>query len=225
MTRRLQLRLKEVRIVVLAGCVLAFATADVLIGGPLTDLDGQIRAAVQPGPYDAPAWLSLLGALGDLGPAAAVLAIASLTCAQALGRLWPLALVAGNFGAAEVAVLVFKELVGRPGPGGNADPANYPGYFPSGHTTTAAVATGTVVFLAVVGWSRGARLRPAPLVSLGCGLAVGVLAAVEAVLGDFHWASDCLGGLALATLVLVVGFATVRPFVGIAAPAGVRTGN
>jgi membrane-associated phospholipid phosphatase len=221
-TRRLQLRPQEVRIVMLAGCVLALATADVLTGGPLTRLDKQIRAWTAPPPHSAPAWLSLPSALGDLGPAAAVLAIAGLTCAQALWRLWPLALVAGNFAAAEITVLFLKELVGRPGPGGDADPASYPGYFPSGHATTAAVSAGTVVFLAVVGSSRGARPAGAPLLSLGCGLAVGGLAAVEAVLGDFHWASDGLGGLTLATLVLTGGFALVRPFVGTVAHADAR---
>lgn len=210
MTRRLRLRPEEVRIVVLAGCVFAFATADVVTGGPLSHLDGQIRAAVQPRATATQAWLGFPGDMGDLGFAAAALAIAGLVCAHAFWRLWPLGLAVGNFVAAEVAVLVLKTAVGRPGPGMWADRTDYPGYFPSGHTTTAAVATGTVVFLAIVGWSRGARLDQAAWIGLGCGLAMGLLAAVRAVLGDFHWATDGLAGLALATVVMVAGFAVVR---------------
>lgn len=209
---RLRLRPEEVRIVVVAACVFAFATADVVAGGPLSHLDGQIRAGVQPRPHATPAWLSLPGAMGDLGFAAAALAIAGLVCAQVLWRWWPVALAVGNFVAAEGVVLLLKTVVGRPGPGVFADRTNYPGYFPSGHTTTAAVATGTVVFLAIVAWARGTRLEHATWIALGCGTAMGLLAAVRAVLGDFHWASDGLAGLALATLVLVAGFALVRTY-------------
>jgi membrane-associated phospholipid phosphatase len=222
MTRRLPLRPQEMRMVVVAVGVLAFATADVLTGGPLARLDGHIRAAVNPGPHSVPAWLELVGALGDIGPAVALVAVAGLTCAQALWRLWPLALAFGNLATAEVAVLVVKAAVSRSGPASVADQTGYPGYFPSGHTTTAAVASGTVVFLAIAGWTRGARLPDAGWAGLGCGLALGSLTAIGAVLGNFHWASDGLGGLALATIVLVAGFALVRPYVPSRVPAGVR---
>jgi membrane-associated phospholipid phosphatase len=219
---RLPLRPQETRVVVAAVCVLAFATADVLTGGPLVHLDAQIRAAVHPGLHGVPAWLDTVGALGDIGPAAALVAIAGLTCAQALWRLWPVALAVGNLATAEVAVLIVKAAVSRSGPATDADQSGYPGYFPSGHTTTAAVASGTVVFLVMAGWSRGARLHDAGWAGLGCGLAVGSLTAIGAVLGNFHWASDGLGGLALATIVLVAGFASVRPFVPSRVAAGAR---
>lgn len=212
MTKWLQLRSDEVRIILVAGAVFAFATADVLTGGPLTHLDAQIRAGVQPRPPTTATWLELAGALGDVGIAAAIMAIASLICAQARWQLWPVSLAAGNFAVAEGAVLVIKTAVGRPGPGQWADRTGYPGYFPSGHTTTAAVATGTVVFLLLVGRSTGARLVPASRIALLCGLAVGLATAIHAVLGDLHWASDGLGGLALATVVLVVGFAAIRTY-------------
>lgn len=212
MTRRFSVTPEETRILVLAGCIFAFAAADVVTGGPLTHLDGQIRAAVQPRPPATPAWLGIPGALGDVGPAAAVLAIAGLVCAQALWRMWPLALAVANFVTAEVSVLLLKTAVGRPGPGEAADRINYPGYFPSGHTATAAVVTGTVVFLAAVAWKPGAGQVPSSRIALICGLGMGLLAAVRAVLGDFHWASDGLGGLALATVVLVAGMAAARTF-------------
>jgi undecaprenyl-diphosphatase len=200
----------EWRVVLVAGLVSAFTLADVLTGGPLTHLDGQIRAAVQPRPPATAVWLTVAGAAGDLGFAAAALAIIGLVTAQAMWRIWPLALAMGNLAAVEVAVLVLKSLVGRPGPGESAGLAGYPGFYPSGHTATAAVATGTVVFLGRVGWSRTAPLMQASWLALISGLAMGSLAAIQAVLGDFHWASDCLGGLALAVLVLVPGFALTR---------------
>jgi undecaprenyl-diphosphatase len=212
MTRWLQLRADEVRIIAVATMVFAFATADVLTGGPLTYLDEQIRAVVQPRPPATSLWLTLAGGLGDIGIAAGVMAIAALVCAQARWRLWPVVLAAANFAVAEGAVLLLKTAVGRPGPGVHAQGSGYPGYFPSGHTTTAAVATGTVVFLLLAGRSTGPRLQSAPRIALVSGLAVGFMSAILAVLGDFHWASDGIGGLALATVVLVLGCAATRTY-------------
>lgn len=214
MRQWVRLRAEEVRIIVVASAVLAFATADVLTGGPLTHLDSQIRAGVQSRPSATFAVLVLASGLGGIGIAAAVMAIAALVCAQAIWRLWPVVLAAANFAVAEGAVLVIKTAVGRPGPGEWADRTGYPGYFPSGHTTTAAVASGTVVFLLLVGRSTGTQVWMASRIALICGLAVGLLAAIQAVLGDFHWASDGLGGLAVATVVLVVGFAITRTYLG-----------
>jgi PAP2 superfamily len=224
MTKWLQLRADEVRILFVATAAFAFITADVLTGGPLSHLDAQIRAGVQARLPVTPTWLGAVGRLGDVGVAAAVVAIAALICAQARWRLWPVVLAAANLAVTEGAVLLFKATVGRAGPGEEVDRTGYPGYFPSGHTTTAAVATGTVVFLVLVGRSSGTRLVPAGRVALVCGLVMGLLAAVYAVLGDFHWASDCFGGLALATVVLVLGFAVTRTYLGSAA-FGRRTGR
>ncbi len=219
MMRRLRLSSDEWRIVLVAGLVVAFTMADVLTGGPLTHVDGQIRAAVQPRPPPTAFWLTVAGAAGDVGFAAAALAIVALVTAHATWRIWPLVLAMGNLAAAESAVLVLKALAARPGPGESAGDAGYPGFFPSGHTTTAAVATGTVMFLGRVGWSRSAPLMQASWLALGSGLAMGSLAGVQAVLGDFHWASDCLGGLALAALVMVPGFAVARSHVARSADA------
>ncbi len=218
LTFRLNLRPDERRVLALAAFALAFVTADVVTGGPLTHLDAAIRAAVQPRPPATPWWLALPEALGDLGVGAPVLAIAALICAQALWRLWPLAMSAGIFVTAEGAVLLIKTLVARPGPGEWTDRTGYPGYFPSGHSTTAAVVTGTVVFLAMAGWYAGRPPVPAARAGLVAGLAMGTLAAVGAVLGDFHWASDGIGGLALSTVVLVTGFAAARSYCKASAP-------
>jgi membrane-associated phospholipid phosphatase len=209
---RVRLRPDEWRVVAVAILVLAFATADVLTGGPLTALDRAVRAAIEPRPPTTPWWLAVPEALGDLGVGAPVLAIAALICAQALWRLWPVVMSIGIFVAAEGAVLILKTLVARPGPGEWADRTGYPGYFPSGHTTTAAVVTGTVVYL-VLAWRRhGDPVPRAEHVSLVAGLAAGTLAAVGAVMGDFHWTSDGIAGLALSAAVLEVGFASTRGY-------------
>lgn len=212
MTGRVQLQPHERRIVAVASLVFAFATADVFTGGPLTALDARVRGLVQSRVSATPAWMEVAGDVGNVGVAAAVLAIAGLVAAQVRWRLWPLALVAGNFVAAEGVVLLAKTAVGRPGPGDRADPAGYPGYFPSGHTATAAVAVGTVVFLLMVGRSSSTGFGTAARVGQLAGLAAGVVAAIRAVLGDFHWLTDGLGGLAVAGAVLVFGFAAVRPY-------------
>jgi membrane-associated phospholipid phosphatase len=38
----------------------------------------------------------------------------------------------------------------------------------------------------------------------------GTVAAVGALLEDQHWLSDCVGGLLLASIVLMLGFAAAR---------------
>lgn len=212
MRERIALRRDEVRSIVVAACVLAFSTADVLTGGPLTHLDAAIRS-VAPRPGGPATWSTVALSFGDIGVAAAALVIAGLVCAHALWRLWPLVLAAGNLAVTEGAVLALKAAVGRPPPGESTVPTDYPGFFPSGHTATATVAAGTVVFLVVAWRTAAGRLVLAAQVSLGVALGIGGLTAVQAVLGDLHWASDGLGGLALGTLVLVGSLAAARTHV------------
>ncbi len=212
---RVSFRPLDVQVLGISLVTFALVTADVVSGGPLTHLDGQIRAGVQPRLPATPAWMAIAGSLGDIGGAAAVMAIAGLVAAQIRWRFWPLLLAAGIIVAVEIMVYGVKAAVGRPGPPGvEADRTGYPGYFPSGHTATAAVATATVVFLVLVSRWGAARLDRASTVALVAGLVVGVVAAVRSVLGDFHWASDVLGGLAAAAIVLTLGFATARAQAG-----------
>lgn len=211
---RVSFRPLDVRVLGVSLVAFALVTADVVSGGPLTHLDGQIRAGVQPRLPPNAAWMGIAGSLGDIGVAAAMMAIAGLVAAQIRWRFWPLLLAAGNLVAVEIMVYGVKAAVGRPGPGVEADRTGYPGYFPSGHTATAAVATATVVFLVLASRWGAARLDRASTVALVAGLLVGVVAAVRSVLGDFHWASDVLGGLAAAAIVLTLGFATARAQAG-----------
>lgn len=214
----LSLRPVDVRVLAISVLVFALITADVVVGGFLSSLDTDLRDVVQPRPADAPSCMSVVAALGDIGVAAAFLGIAGLVAAHARWRLWPLLLAVGNFVAVEALVYAAKAAVGRPGPGVLADTTGYPGYFPSGHSATAAVSTGTVVFLLLVSGWAGVQMARASTAAVAAGVLVGGVTAVRAVLGDFHWATDGLAGLALAALVLTTGFALVRATVGSAVP-------
>lgn len=222
---RVSLRPVDVPVLVSCGLVLVLSTADVVAGGLLTHLDGQVRDAVQPRSPATPAWMDAVGALGDLGVAAAVLAITGLVVAHARWRLWPLVLAAGNFVVIEAVVYVVKLAVGRPGPGELADSTGYPGYFPSGHTAAAVVSAATAIFLVLVLRWGDAQLDRAETVALAGGAVVGLVTAIRAVLGDFHWASDGLAGLAVAMIVLIVGFGLARGHVQSPATKPVRPSN
>ncbi len=212
MTRFFALSHREVHWV--AGCalVLALVSADVVSGGLLSHVDSVVRDWIQPRASNAPAWMGMPGDLGEVGIAAGLLVAACLVTAQVTWRAWPLALGAGNLVAVELAVLVLKGLIGRPGPSTEPDRPGYPGYFPSGHTATSAVCAGTVVFL-VLTWGSTHRLSQASLAGQGAGLAVGAVSGAQAALEDHHWISDGIGGLLLASIVLTLGFAAARRYV------------
>jgi membrane-associated phospholipid phosphatase len=195
---------------VISVVVFALVAADVITGGPLTFVDAQVRQGVQTPTPAVPVWMAILSAPGDVGIAAASMGIAGLVAAHARWRLWPLGLAAGNFVAVETLIYGAKTAVARPGPGIGGDRTGYPGYFPSGHSATAAVSAGTVLFLVLASRWAGVRLERAFTLALAAGLVVGLVTAVRAVLGDFHWVSDGLGGLAVGALVLTFGFSLAR---------------
>lgn len=207
--RALTLRRSEALLVGGSVVVLALLTADVAADGLLTYLDGELRAWLEP-PVDA-GWADVVGGAGDLGVAVAILAISMLVTLHATWRLWPLLLGAGNVVAMGAAVLALKSAVGRVGPGETVDPPGYPGHFPSGHTATSAVCVGTAVFL-LLALSSGAPRDSAGRWGLVAGLSAGLLVGAVSVLGDFHWLTDAVGGLLVATIVLVVGFAMARGY-------------
>lgn len=96
-----------------------------------------------------------------------------------------------------VLVVPLKELTDRPGTA--VSPGT--GYYPSGHTATAAVAYGAATLL-VLPWLRSARTRRALV--LGYGLVVlGV--SFGLVRRGWHWPLDVVGSWCLCT-VLLVGF-------------------
>ncbi len=212
MTRFFALSSKEVRWTIGCLVVLALLSADVVSGGLLTHVDSVIRGHIQPRSSPTPAWMGLPSYLGNIGIATAVLVALSLVTAQVTWRLWPLALAAANLVAVELAILVLKTAIGRPGPGVLADLGGYPGYFPSGHAATSAVCAGTGVFL-LFAWASVRRLDSACLAGQLSGLLVGVVSTVRAMLLDLHWLTDGIGGLVLASVTLTLGFAAARRYV------------
>ncbi len=196
---------------------IALLTADVLSSGLLTHADSWLRGLVQPWGH-APFWAEAVGRLGDLGVAAALMAMAGAVLAQVSWRLWPIVLVTVNFVVTEAVVLALKTAVGRPGPGVWVDRVGYPGYFPSGHAATSAVCVGTVVFLLMTVQADAGRTERAPTVAMRLGLGVGVVVGIGAVLADQHWVTDGIGGLLVAALVLTVSLAISRNFLSAARP-------
>jgi membrane-associated phospholipid phosphatase len=197
------------------GCLvcLAVVAADVLTGGLLDHLDHVVREAVRQRSPHPPAWLGPPGDLGEIGVATALMLAAALITAQAIWRAWPVVLAIANLAMVETSVLLLKTAIGRPGPGPRAQLDGYPGYFPSGHTATSAVCAGTVVFLLVTAWGSGRWLDAASPAGQFGGLVAGALSAVDAVLGDFHWLTDAVGGLLVSSVVLTLGFAAARAHV------------
>lgn len=192
---------------------LVLLSADVLTGGLLNHVDHGVRDAVQQRSPHPPAWLGPPSNLGEIGTATAFMLVSALVTAQVIWRAWPVVLALANLAVVEAAVLLLKTAIGRPGPGTRASLDGYPGYFPSGHTATSAVCAGTVMFLLCTCWGSVRWLGTASTAGQLAALAAGVVSAVDAVLGDFHWLTDAVAGLIVASVVLTLGFAAARAHV------------
>ncbi|HEU0104393.1 MAG TPA: phosphatase PAP2 family protein [Mycobacteriales bacterium] len=175
-----------------AGLLLVLLGQQVVAGGPLVRLDRAIETALVPHRDNITTELAKL--LSRLGDAALVVPLL-VALAVAVGlrhRSWrlPLRSVA-LIVALTVAVLLLKDLVGRPAPHGAT---THGGAWPSGHTATA-----TVV------WGAAARLlhlrRPA---RLWTAVGIPVLVGTCLVLAGYHQVGDVLAGWALGALLLAV---------------------
>jgi undecaprenyl-diphosphatase len=208
MTGRLRLTAREHAIVWISLVALSLLTADIVVGGLATHIDGQLRDAIQPRDDSAPWWLSAIAELGDLRYAVPIVGVAALVASQYAWRLWPAAFAVGAFAAVELAVLALKAAVGRPGPGVWEDRENYPGYFPSGHAATATAVVAIALF--VLGRLGVIRRPKTAEACVAAGAIVGSIAGLRAVLGDTHWASDVVGGVLLSAAILVPAMAACR---------------
>ncbi|MEV4225895.1 phosphatase PAP2 family protein [Streptomyces bobili] len=184
----------------LPALLLVLFTWQVAAEGPLLDLDERVsRVLVRPG-----RGAELLAELGSVHVAVPVLVLvagyAALRARSAGVPRWWLPSVAGLALMALVPLIVvpLKEWTDRPG-----TPAVPPatGYYPSGHTATAAVAYGTAV-LVLLPWLVSRLARRAAVAT-----AATLLAAVSfgLVRRGYHWpldvaASWCLGALLLGAL-------------------------
>lgn len=201
------LQSSQARRVGVAALVFVLIAADVSSEGLIFHFDSTLRRWVQARDEHSASWLEVASNLGQLGVAAALLAIVGIVVSQILWKWWPVLFAAAVFVATEGLIYVSKTIVGRDGPGVWSDRVGYPGYYPSGHAATAAVCAGSVMFLAWL--ARGGERdigRATTLGSVG-GLVVGALAAVHSFVGDSHWFSDGVGGVLLAYCILTFAFA------------------
>ncbi|GGQ71451.1 hypothetical protein GCM10010145_46560 [Streptomyces ruber] len=177
--------------------LLVLITWQVAAHGPLARADERIGGRlVRPGGVSQ--FLADLGGIPVAVPVlAAVLAVAALLARRAeAARWWLPSLVAALLMAAvPLLVVPLKELIDRPGP-----PVMAPetGFYPSGHSATAAVAYGGAV-LVLWPWLRGAFARTAAL--LVCG-ALNAGTGFGLVRHGYHWPLDVLGAWCLCALPL-----------------------
>lgn len=201
---------RRVLLLVLPAVLLALITWQVVADGPLLGPDARLsRALVHPDRFS-----ELLSDLGDIQVAVPVLALAlalALWRGRAAGadRWWLPPLAAAVLMALVPAIVVpLKDWTARPG-----TPVVPPavGYFPSGHTATAAVAYGSATLL-LLPWLRSPAARRS-LVACCAVLVLGV--SYGLVRRGWHWpldvvASWCLGTVLLTTLSLVFGLSRSR---------------
>ncbi|OIJ89561.1 phosphatase PAP2 family protein [Streptomyces colonosanans] len=179
-------------------------TWQVAVHGPLAQADERVgRAVAHPD--------QVSGGLADLGNIAVAVPVLAVVLAYAAWRArrdgtdrwWLPPVTAAALMAAVPALIVpLKELIARPGP-----PVMGPGtgFYPSGHTATAAVAYGAAA-LVLWPWLRTPYARRGVLaVSLALNLAV----AYGLVRHGYHWpldvlASWCLGAVVLSSLRLLL---------------------
>ncbi|MEV0979929.1 phosphatase PAP2 family protein [Streptomyces sp. NPDC049915] len=175
----------------------ALVTWQVVTDGPLLTVDEHLSGdIVHPDRF----W-ELLSDLGDVQVAVPVLALA-VGCAAWRGRLagldrWWLPPAAAALTMALVPALVvpLKDWTARP-----ATPVMPPavGYYPSGHTATAAVAYGATALL-VLPWLRspaGRRVTVAACTALVLAVSTGLL------IRGYHWPLDVVASWCLATVLL-----------------------
>ncbi|MET7985917.1 MULTISPECIES: phosphatase PAP2 family protein [unclassified Streptomyces] len=185
-------------------------TWQVVAGGPLVRLDERLSGAlVHPDRFS-----ELLADLGSVQVAVPVLVLA-LSCvalrnrATGLDRWWlPPAAAAVLMALVPAVIVPLKELIARPGP-----PVMGPGtgFYPSGHTATAAVAYGAAALL-LLPLLRTAGARGALLCVCA---ALNACVAFGLVRRGYHWpldvvASWCLCAVLLCSLRLFLSRSTDR---------------
>ncbi|MFG2028491.1 phosphatase PAP2 family protein [Streptomyces sp. NPDC048825] len=189
----------------------AFLTWQVAVDSPLRRADERLGRAIADGP-PPDGFAELLADLGNFAVAVPVLVVTLAYVAwRAHGagtpRWWLPALAALVTMAAVPALVVpLKEAVGRTGPPGGAGD----GYYPSGHTATAAVAYGAAVLL-LLPWLRGSYVRRE--LAIGC-LVLVVAVGFGLVRRGYHWPLDVVASLVLSAMLLIAlrGFLNSRSF-------------
>ncbi|MFJ5999251.1 phosphatase PAP2 family protein [Streptomyces sp. NPDC092370] len=181
----------------LPALLFALITWQVAADGPLVRLDERLsRLLVNPDRCS-----ELLADLGNVQVAVPLLAVA-LGCVAAgdrragTGRWWlPVAAAALLMALVPALVVPLKELMARPG-----TPAEPPGtgYYPSGHTATAAVAYGSATLLLLP--RLGTDLARRALIALCAALVLGT--SYGLVRRGYHWPLDVVAGWCLGAVLL-----------------------
>ncbi|MFC7218288.1 phosphatase PAP2 family protein [Streptomyces polyrhachis] len=183
----------------LAALLFALFGWQVAVGGPLVAADESLAADLVA--HRPP--IKVAHTLADLGNGAVALPVLAAAAGFALWRAGWRRLGAAASAAAVAMALVpavvvpLKEEFARRGPD-LAPLGAYPGYFPSGHAATSAVAYGGAALL-VAYCVRGVRARrlvaaAAGLLIVGCGLGL--------VWHAYHWPMDVAASWCLAVLLL-----------------------
>ncbi|KAA0922411.1 phosphatase PAP2 family protein [Streptomyces apricus] len=183
----------------------ALLTRQAAVDGPVRRADERLARTVEGSrlPGGAAEFLADLGNVAVAVPV--LLAVAAYAAWRArraaLPRWWLLPLAALVAMALVPALVVpLKEAVGRTGPPGAAGD----GYYPSGHTATAAVAYGAAVLL-LLPWLRD-RYRRREL-TIACVLLVAAVG-YGLVRRGYHWPLDVAGSWCLGA-VLLLGLSAV----------------
>jgi undecaprenyl-diphosphatase len=193
----------DVAVLTVAAVLYLLITADVVAGGLMTRLDEVVRDATLPS-GDPPAWTEVVGLLGNLGAMGGAALVVTIVVMQLTWRWWPGVFAATELAVTGLVVSTTKYLVDRPSPT-NESPDGHLGFFPSGHTATAVIGMGTIVFLVSLRADRPHAPRPGPRPALVAGVLAGALVASSSVFSGHHWLSDVLASLVVCAAILIVG--------------------
>ncbi|WP_443045576.1 phosphatase PAP2 family protein [Streptomyces sp. HUCO-GS316] len=190
-------------------------TWQVVADGALIRADKRLSRALLH-PDHASELLADLGSVHVAVPVLAVVLVYVAWRARRAGRdrWWLPAVAAAVLMALLPALIVpLKELTDRPGPPVN--PPGNTGFYPSGHTATAAVAYGSAALL-LLPWLGGAYTR---LVLLAACVTVNTAVGFGLVRRGYHWpldvlASWCLGAVLLTGLAMVLSRSSRRTSAG-----------
>ncbi|MEU3249555.1 phosphatase PAP2 family protein [Streptomyces sp. NPDC006997] len=182
------------RVTGVAAVLFALVTWQVAVDGPLLGVDERLgRGFVRRG------WLAEffadLGAVYVAGPVLVGVAGWAAWWARRRGvaRWWvPGSAAVGMMALVPVVVVPLKEWFDRPGTA--VTPGN--GFYPSGHTATAAVAYGCAALLVLPWWRGRRRVLVGACTGVNLGVGVGL------VRQGYHWPLDVVGSWCLAVVLL-----------------------
>ncbi|WP_426502882.1 phosphatase PAP2 family protein [Dactylosporangium sp. McL0621] len=188
--------------------LLALLTALVAVRfSPLVRLDVDVSDAARRFTLAHPAWRATMSAVTHSGDSAVVRGLTLLALLVLLVRRDRTAagFLVATAATSTVVRLALLGLVHRPRPADRLTTAS--GYsYPSGHTTSSAVAAGVVI---VLGWALlPNRWSRAALVAVAGGWAV--LVGVSRVALAAHWPTDVIGGWLLAATVTIIAASVLR---------------